>query len=133
MGGKCGRLGNSSGPFCGPRKAFLEFKWPWEVLLGIQVDRFMDKELLVCLLTAFLLSCCLLAGKLIPNASKIDARSGPKSVENRSQNKSQTRGQVVGLEVGKSRFWGCPKKSLGPQFEEDVSRSRPVFGIPETI
>ena len=45
--GKCGRLGNSSGPVCGARKAFLEVKWPWEVLLGIQEDRFVDQELLV--------------------------------------------------------------------------------------
>ena len=31
------RFGNSSGPLCGPRKKLLEFKWPWKVVLGIQV------------------------------------------------------------------------------------------------
>ena len=41
------RFGNSSGPLCGPRKKLLEFKWPWKVVLGIQVARFADQELVV--------------------------------------------------------------------------------------
>ena len=46
-----------------------------------------------------------------------------------SQNRSQTERLGVALEPGKSRFWGCLKKSLGALKSEELSNRILVFPI----